>query len=298
MLKQQEMSLSKKTDTMTYMRRFNFLFLLLFAGFFIIALLFTGCMNPAGSETAITGGQGTFTITYINMEGASNHTSNPDVYTVQSPAINLEPPLKANVYFVCWRVNNSAGTPVSSIPAGSTGNKTFYAQWTSTEEYNIITETNKVRTNPAGYASMLQIELASISNPGTRSEYQAAIDTLNGVAPRSPVNFERGLYFAARDHADDLIQSNTFSHDSSNGITFSQRIRLYGGSFSYAGENIAAGYPASSSVVKAWVLSPGHLNNIINPNYNQLGASHVSGHKNYNWISVQDFARNFVSNQY
>ena len=276
----------------------GFLFSSLFVSILAITLLFTGCINPAGSETAGTGGQGTFTITYINMDGASNHPSNPDVYIVESPDINLESPLKANVYFVCWRVNNSTGTPVSSIPAGSTGNKTFYAQWTTTEEYNIITETNSVRTNPAGYAGKLQTELLSISNPATRSEYQAAIDTLNAAAPRSPVNFERGLYFAARDHADDLIQSNTFSHDSSNGMTFSQRIRLYGGSFSYAGENIAGGYSTSSSVVKAWVLSPGHLNNIINPNYNQLGASHVSGHKNYNWISVQDFAWNFVSNQY
>jgi len=269
----------------------------------LILVLFTSCTGlfspgwePGGDDDP-EGKSGQYKITYINMDGAKNHISNPAAYTINSPTITLQSPSKANVYFVCWRLNTTSGKPVSSIPAGSTGGKTFYAQWTTAEEFNVIAETNRVRNNPKEYAAMLQAELSAITNTTTRSEYQDAITTLNASTPRGSVNFERGLYFAARDHADDLIRTNSFSHDSSNGTVFAQRLRLYGTSFTYAGENIAGGTSQNTGakMVKQWVLSPGHLGNILNANYTQLGASLISGHPKYNWISVQDFARGFIS---
>lgn len=166
------------------------------------------------------------------------------------------------------------------------------------EEKNIIEETNSVRTNPQGYAAMLQAELSGIYNSETIAAYNAAIATLNAAAPRAPVYFEKGLYLAAGDHADDLIKTGKFSHDSSNGKSFGDRIKLYGTSYTYAGENIAAGtyQNTGSKVVKQWVLSPGHLGNILNTNFTQIGAVLKPGHPTYNWISVQVFARGFVSN--
>jgi len=164
----------------------------------------------------------------------------------------------------------------------------------SEEEYNIISETNRVRTRPGDYAAMLEAELLTITNQPTRDVYQAAIDTLRAASPRNPVVFEGTLYLAACAHAEDLIATNTFSHNSSNGNSFSQRLQLFG-TAGYAGENLAAGtvQNTGAKVVKQWVLSPGHLGNILNVNYNQLGACLKSGHPTYNWISVQDFARDF-----
>jgi len=260
----------------------------------LLLVLFTACSGPFLSEVNLAG---RYRITYLNMDGARNHFSNPLSYNIQNQDITLQSPTKAKVYFVCWRLDDSSGKPVSSIPAGSTGNKTLYAQWTTEEEYNVIAETNRVRTNPRAYANMLQGELAGISNTDTRNKYQAAIATLNSTESRGSVSFERGLYFAARVHAEDLIKTNKFSHDSSDGTSFGTRLRLFG-TFSNAGENIAAGtnQNTGAKVVKQWVLSPGHLNNILNVNYNQLGASLIPGHQTYNWVSVQDFARNFISN--
>jgi len=264
-----------------------------FVVFGFILVFLAACYDPFSPKP----GPGQYTITYINMDGAKNHSSNPAAYAIHSPDITLQSPSKANVYFVCWRLNTASGKPVSSIPAGSAGSKTFYAQWTTAEEFNVIAETNRVRTKPQEYATMLQAELSAITNSATRSDYQNAITTLNAAAPRGTVNFERGLYFAACAHADDLIKTNTFSHDSSNKTTFAQRLRLYGTSFTHAGENIAGGTSQNtgSKMVKLWVLSPGHLSNILNANYTQLGASLMSGHPGLIWISVQDFARNFIS---
>lgn len=39
------------------------------------------------------------------------------------------------------------------------------------------------------------------------------------------------------------------------------------------GENIAAGYPSPSSVVQAWLASPGHRANIENPSFVAIGSS-------------------------
>ena len=281
----------------------------------LILVLFAVCKSPYSSETKPIGAEipeeipedtpgdtpgVSYTITYLNMEAAANHSSNPGTYTSQSQAITLGSPVKANVYFVCWRLNTSTGAPVSSIPAESTGNKTFFAQWTTEEEFNVIAETNRVRTDPNGYANMLQAELSGISATDIRNQYEAAIATLNSAVTRNPLNFERGLYFAARAHAEDLIKSNTASHNSSDGTEFSQRIKLFGTSYTSVGENLAGGtnQNTGSKMVKQWVLSPGHLDNILHANFTQLGASLMSGHPTYTWVSVQVFGRNFVSNQF
>jgi len=166
------------------------------------------------------------------------------------------------------------------------------------EESNIITETNSVRTNPKGYAAMLQAELQSIGSSDTIAKYNAAIATLNAVEPRDPLKFEMGLYLAACYHADDLIKTNIFSHTSSDGTSFVERLKRYCKSYNSIGENIAGGtnQNTGAKVVKQWVLSPGHLNNMLNAGFTQIGAALKSGHPTYNWIGVQNFGRGFVSN--
>lgn len=74
----------------------------------------------------------TYTITYNNMDGATNHASNPSSYTIESPAITLQTPTKTGYLFGGWYTDSGLNTPVGTpaIAAGSTGNKTFYAKWT------------------------------------------------------------------------------------------------------------------------------------------------------------------------
>ena len=81
---------------------------------------------PAGSKgaktfTATWSDPIEYTITYV-MNGGTNNPGNPDVYTVEDPEIVLLDPARANFTFTGW-------TPTDTIPAGSTGNKTFEAGW-------------------------------------------------------------------------------------------------------------------------------------------------------------------------
>ena len=56
------------------------------------------------------------------MNNGTNNPSNPSSYTVQSPTITLLDPTRPGFFFTGW-------TPTNTIPAGSTGNRTFTANW-------------------------------------------------------------------------------------------------------------------------------------------------------------------------
>jgi uncharacterized protein YkwD len=53
------------------------------------------------------------------------------------------------------------------------------------------------------------------------------------------------------------------------------------------GENIAQGYGSAQSVVAAWMASPGHRANILNPAYHYMGLGYVAAG---NWWCQQFLA--------
>jgi hypothetical protein len=62
---------------------------------------------------------------------------------------------------------------------------------------------------------------------------------------------------------------NYFSHTGSDGSSPFDRIKAQGYVYSYAGENLFAGngvYNDAGQAVSAWMNSPGHKQNILNPN--------------------------------
>ncbi|HEX6458554.1 MAG TPA: CAP domain-containing protein [Thermoleophilaceae bacterium] len=86
------------------------------------------------------------------------------------------------------------------------------------------------------------------------------------------------LQAAALQHSQDMVKNNFFSHDSSSGEDFEDRILR----FKYAptntqwvaGENIAWGTLSLStpdSIVVSWMNSPEHRANILNKQYLELG---------------------------
>lgn len=73
-----------------------------------------------------------YTISYQNLENATNHAENPASYTVETATIKLEAPSKTGYTFNGWYSNTGfTGNPVTQIAKGSTGNRTYYAKWTA-----------------------------------------------------------------------------------------------------------------------------------------------------------------------
>jgi uncharacterized repeat protein (TIGR02543 family) len=63
--------------------------------------------------------------------GSFTAAYNPSVYSTGTPTITLNPPTREGYTFYGWFTDPGfSGEAVSSIPAGSAGNKAFYAKWT------------------------------------------------------------------------------------------------------------------------------------------------------------------------
>lgn len=67
-----------------------------------------------------------YTITY-QLNGGSNHPDNPPLYTITTPTITLNPPKLIGYTFVGWL--DEQGNRITSIVAGSTGNRVLTAQY-------------------------------------------------------------------------------------------------------------------------------------------------------------------------
>ena len=73
----------------------------------------------------------TYSITY-NLDGGTNGSGNPSNYTVETSTITLAAPSKTGYSFTGWTGSNGTTAQTSvTIPKGTTGNKTYTANWKS-----------------------------------------------------------------------------------------------------------------------------------------------------------------------
>jgi len=106
------------------------------------------------------------------------------------------------------------------------------------------------------------------SGPKDTKSIEQALFTLtnqkrseNGVAALS---WSEDIAAVARAHSKDMNDRNYFDHNTPDGVTPFQRLTLGGVSYMTAGENIAAAGTAEM-IIEAWMKSPGHKANILNP---------------------------------
>lgn len=105
-----------------------------------------------------------------------------------------------------------------------------------------------------------------------------------------PVKADATLAKVAANHSSDMARKDYFSHNSRNGDSPFDRIKDAGYRYDTAGENIAAGFRTPTSVVKAWLKSPGHCRNIMKRGYTELGVGYANG-GTYGSYWTQDFGR-------
>ncbi|MFT8319148.1 MAG: CAP domain-containing protein [Sporolactobacillus sp.] len=95
----------------------------------------------------------------------------------------------------------------------------------------------------------------------------------------------------ARDKSQDMANKNYFDHQSPTYGSPFDMMKQYGISYSYAGENIAAGQKTPEEVVDGWMNSPGHRANILNANFTTIGVGYVQG-GSYGSYWTQEFIGN------
>jgi uncharacterized YkwD family protein/spore coat assembly protein SafA len=75
----------------------------------------------------------------------------------------------------------------------------------------------------------------------------------------------------ARYKSQDMVNKGYFSHTSPTYGSPFKMMESFGLKFSAAGENIAYGQRTPQQVMNAWMNSPGHRSNILNPSYTEIG---------------------------
>lgn len=108
-----------------------------------------------------------FSIVY-NLNGGTNHGSNPSDYEQNSGTISLQAPTKSGYSFVGWFDAASGGNAVTQISTTAGGTVTLYARWavTRTITYNLNGGTNDA-DNPATYIEGVAVTL----EPATKTGY-------------------------------------------------------------------------------------------------------------------------------
>jgi uncharacterized protein YkwD len=89
-----------------------------------------------------------------------------------------------------------------------------------------------------------------------------------------PVGVTNYVQKAADTRADEISIHYYKDHTRLDGSSCFTVLKELGVTYRMAGENIAAGFETPSQVVKAWMESEGHRKNIMNGDFNQLGAGY------------------------
>ncbi len=79
----------------------------------------------------------------------------------------------------------------------------------------------------------------------------------------------------ARTKSNDMKDKGYFSHTSPTYGSPFEMMKSFGISYSYAGENIAMGQRTPAEVMKGWMNSEGHRNNILNSNFTEIGVGYA-----------------------
>ena len=116
--------------------------------------------------------------------------------------------------------------------------------------------------NVAAVISAVLMELAN----GDRAQNGLGQLTINPV-----------LVEAAQAKANDMASRGYFAHTSPEGVDPWHWFEEAGYSFAYAGENLAMDFSDSSDVNTAWMNSPTHRGNILDPHFTEIGIATAQG---------------------
>jgi hypothetical protein len=98
------------------------------------------------------------------------------------------------------------------------------------------------------------------------------------VGAQAPhLTYNAQLQAAAQLKANDMAAKGYFAHQSPDGKMPWDWISLVGYPYVYAGENLAVDFNDSKEVNQAWLNSPTHRSNLLNPHFTEIGIATAEG---------------------
>ena len=110
-----------------------------------------------------------------------------------------------------------------------------------------------------------------------------------GFGPAPPLTLSGTLDGVALGHAADMAQNDYFEHRDLAGQSPADRVRAVGYREKLVGENIAYGPATVEEVVRGWLDSPEHCENIMDPRFAEMGIAYATGRASRHglyWVQV------------
>ncbi len=109
---------------------------------------------------------------------------------------------------------------------------------------------------------------------------QAVLNLTNSTRTQSglaPLTSNSQLAQAAVLKAQDMLAKDYFAHTSPEGLNSWHWFKKVGYNYKTAGENLAIDFVDSNSVFSAWMASPSHRANILDPDFAEIGIAIING---------------------
>jgi len=186
-----------------------------------------------------------------------------------------------------FQVNNASAQVLESytVQSGDT-------LWKIAKKYQIglseIIEENPQIKNPDMIYPKQKINIPKIDRiKNIEHQVIQLVNEERAKAGLKPLRANWQLSRVARHKSWDMRDKNYFSHTSPTfGDPFAM-MKAYRINYSYAGENIAMGQTSAAQVMKGWMNSSGHRQNILNPNFTEIGVGYAEGGQGrYYWTQM------------
>lgn len=143
------------------------------------------------------------------------------------------------------------------------------------------------------YSASVSAKYPSCSLPASAANWDnqvlALVNQEREAVGVNPVVANTTLAHQAEEYACEMIAQNFFDHvNPVTGSTLKDRAAQFQYSYYVIGENLAAGQQSPAEVMAAWMNSPEHKANILDPRFTQLGVSVRTG-GSYGVYWVQEF---------
>lgn len=150
----------------------------------------------------------------------------------------------------------------------------------------------KFDSGPYGFAALLLFLAPGAAPQKPSDDEQSLFVSANHereMRGLQSLKWDQALSRAARKHAQLMAQQDVLSHRLPNEPDLAARAHEAGANFSQIRENIATG-PLASAFHNGWMHSPGHRENLLDPDMDSVGIAIVDSASTGVLFAVEDFA--------